>query len=85
MFSQVFCVFLGGVLGGILLGAAVGTAVTVYGAMTCLWQVLTVLYCTEIECYTASSSRFNCSIALSGRSQVSLVMASILVFLFFSI
>jgi hypothetical protein len=50
MFSFDFCVTLGGVLGGILLGAAVGTAVTVYGAMTCLWQVLNcaVLYCSVL-------------------------------------
>lgn len=52
MFSFDFCVTLGGVLGGILLGAAVGTAVTVYGAMTCLWQVLNcaVLYCSVRYC-----------------------------------
>jgi hypothetical protein len=31
---------LGGVIGGILLGAVVGAAVTVIGAMTCLWQVI---------------------------------------------
>lgn len=31
---------LGGVIGGILLGAVVGAAVTVMGAMTCLWQVI---------------------------------------------
>ena len=29
----------GGVFGGIILGAVVGAAVTVYGAVTCLWQV----------------------------------------------
>jgi hypothetical protein len=59
MFSFDFCVTLGGVLGGILLGAAVGTAVTVYGAMTCLWQVL---YCTVLHSTVVDSTVPHCTV-----------------------
>ena len=58
---------LGGVIGGILLGAVVGAAVTVIGAMTCLWQVilleLTVLLYSTLF-YSISIYLFRCCLLI---------------------